>query len=187
MAASAESCALCGKQGAGFKRCSVCKRASYCGAECQNADWKRHKKTCAPPVPLQEVAAKFNAAYAAGDWRGILKWEGRMEEMMARQPDEDCSNTLLAFSNAHRTGFTATGSKDHAHSYVGLEERRIPLLGKLQRFRDQGDAMYGLSITLRFLQRNIEAATWNQRTRDVGAAHGFFSLESRACISPRLP
>ena len=27
-----------------------------------------------------------------------------------------------------------------------------------------------------------EAATWYQRARDVGAAHGFFSLESTACI-----
>jgi len=182
MAARAESCAHCSKQGAGFKRCSRCKQASYCGAKCQNADWKRHKKRCAPPVPLQDFAAKVDAAHAAGDWRGVLKWEGFMEELVAQEPDEDCSGVLSVFSYAHRMGWQATGSKDHARSCIGLEERRVPVLGTLQRFRDQGEAMCSLSNILRFLERNSEAATWYQRARDVGAAHGFFSLESRACI-----
>jgi len=182
MAASAESCAHCGKQGAGFKRCSRCKQVAYCGVACQNADWKRHKKKCAPPVPLQDVSAKLDAAEATRDWRGVLKWKGRMEELMARQSDDFCSGILEAFSNAHQTGWQATGSKDHARSCVGLEERRIPLLGKLQRFRDQGEAMCSLSIILRLVERCSEAATWYQRARDVGAAHGFFSLESKACM-----
>jgi len=182
MAASAEICAHCGKQGAGFKRCSRCKQACYCGAACQNADWKRHKKTCAPPVPLQDVAAKINAAQTAGDWREVLKWEGRMEELMAHRPDDFCLGILSVFANAHRMGFAATSSKDNAHSLAGLEERQIPLLGKLLRFRDQGEAMCSLSIMLRFLERNSESATLFQRARDVGAAHGFFSLESTACM-----
>ena len=182
MAESAESCAHCGKHGTGFKRCSRCKQASYCGAACQNAHWKRHKKRCAPPVSMQDIAAKINAAQAEGDWRGVLKWEGRMEELMARQSDDACSGFLLAFSNAHQAGWRATGSKDHARSYAGLMERQIPLLGKLQRFRDQGEAMCTLSHILCFLKRKSEAGTWYQRARDIGAAHGFFSLESGACM-----
>jgi hypothetical protein len=134
-------------------------------------------------VPLQDVAAKINAAHAAGKWRDVLKWEGRMEELMAGEPDDFCSGVLWAFSNAHRMGWQATSSNDHARSSVGLEERRIPLLGKLQRFRDQGEAMCRVSNMLRILERNSEAATWSQRARDVGAAHGFFSLESQACIA----
>jgi len=181
MADSAESCAKCGKQGAGFKRCSRCKQACYCEAACQKADWKRHKTTCAPPAPLQDVGAKIDAAQTARDWRGVLQWEGRMEELMAHQSDDGCSETLLVFSNAHQMGWQTTGSGDHARSFVGLVERRIPLLGKLQRFLDQGEAMCKLSSMLRFLERKSEAATWFQRVRDVGAAHGFFSLESRAC------
>jgi len=181
MAASAESCAHCGKQGVGFKRCSRCKQACYCGAECQNKDWKRHKRNCSPPVSLQDVAAKINAAQATRDWRGVLQWEGRMEELMALNSDDGCSFILLAFSVSHQMGWQATGSNDHARSYVGLVERRIPLLGTLQRFRDQGDAMCCLSDVLRQLKRKSEAASWSQRARDVGAAHGFFSLESMAC------
>jgi hypothetical protein len=104
-----------------------------------------------------------------------------MEELMAHKSDDDCSSILTAFSIAHHMLWQTTGSKDHARSQVGLDERRIPLLSKLQRFRDQGDAMCNLSNTLRVLERNSEAATWSQRARDVGAAHGFFSLESKAC------
>ena len=105
-----------------------------------------------------------------------------MEELMARQPDDNCSGMLNAFSSAHQMGFQATGSGDHARSYFALVERRIPLLGKLQLFRDQGQAMCNLSDMLHCLGRNSEIATWYQRARDVGAEHGFFSLESRACI-----
>ncbi len=31
---------------AALKKCSVCEAAYYCGAECQKADWKAHKKEC---------------------------------------------------------------------------------------------------------------------------------------------
>jgi hypothetical protein len=105
-----------------------------------------------------------------------------MEELMALSSDDACSRILLVFCNSHQTGWQATGNTDHTRSFVGLEERRIPLLGKLQRFLDQGEAMCSLSIMLRSLGRNSEAAPWYQRARDVGAAHGFFSLESKACM-----
>ena len=157
-------------------------QASYCGAECQNTDWKRHKETCEPPVPLQGILEDVKKAVAARDWREVLKWEWRMEELMALRSDHVCSGILLAFSVAHYTGFAATDNKDHAHSFVGLAKRCIPLLGTVQRFRDQGDAMCNLSNMLRSLERNSEAATWYQRARDVGAAHGFFSLECTACM-----
>jgi len=42
--------------------------------------------------------------------------------------------------------------------------------------------MCNLSNILRFLERHSEVATWSQRARDVGAAHGLFSLESTACM-----
>jgi len=105
-----------------------------------------------------------------------------MEELMALRSDESCHGIVKAFSTAHHMGFQATGSKDHARSCVGLLERRIPLIGKLQLFRDQGAAMCDAADLLLALQRDSEAAIWFQRARDVGAAHGFISLERTACM-----
>ena len=182
-----DDCACCGVQGVAFKRCSRCLQASYCGAECQKADWKHHKKDCAPPVSLVDVHRNVHAAHIEGDWRGVLKWEGRMEEMLAlwsdavRGSSTNCSRIFNEFSTAHFKGWKTTFSKYHARSYVRLKERRIPLLGTSQLFGDQGEAMCRVADMLRCLDRNSEAATWYQRVRDVGAAHGFFTLESLAC------
>ena len=41
--------------------------------------------------------------------------------------------------------------------------------------------MCNLSHILQFLEMYNESAAWSQRARDVDAAHGFFSLESKAC------
>jgi sulfatase maturation enzyme AslB (radical SAM superfamily) len=50
-------CAGCGVRGAGFKKCSRCMVALYCGAPCQHSHWKQHKAGCKE----REAAAK-NAA-----------------------------------------------------------------------------------------------------------------------------
>lgn len=47
-------CVECGKEERGTKamqQCSKCKAAWYCGKECQEANWKIHKKTCKPAAP----------------------------------------------------------------------------------------------------------------------------------------
>jgi hypothetical protein len=45
-----DACASCGmKDGGGddtLKRCVGCKKALYCGKECQKTDWKNHKGMC---------------------------------------------------------------------------------------------------------------------------------------------
>ena len=42
-------CEVCEKM-EGTKRCGGCKTVSYCGAECQKKDWKRHKRACGKSV-----------------------------------------------------------------------------------------------------------------------------------------
>jgi hypothetical protein len=76
-----ETCSHCGKQSPTLKRCSNCKQVSYCGAECQKAGWKKHKKKCAPPLSVMDVMTQVEASFYASDWEGVLKWEGRMEEL----------------------------------------------------------------------------------------------------------
>ena len=55
----APHCSHCGTQRAVVDCCSVCMQASYCGKECQIAAWKLHKKTCAPPLSLEDVVDKL--------------------------------------------------------------------------------------------------------------------------------
>ena len=133
---------------------------------------------------LQEVWENVKAAQVALDWRGVLKWEGRMDELLEYQAeDADRDSVLGAFLDAHMGAFASGCSQtDHALSILGIQKRRIELLGKIQRFRDQGEAICVVAGTLQTLGRQKEASPFYQRARDVGEAHGFFSVESRACL-----
>jgi len=173
------SCSHCGTQRAALKRCSRCKQASYCGAECQNAAWKGHKKRC---VTLDDVWERVNAASLREDWREGLKWEGRMEEMMEDQPDAACNTILALFTDAHIGAFTSTGSKNHLLSFIRLETRRAEVLGKMQRFRDQGEALCSVAEQLLDLGKQQEAAGYLQRARKIAEGHGFFLVECRSCL-----
>ena len=144
--ARAASCARCGKQLLDPKRCSNCKQVSYCGVECQKAGWRRHKKTCEPPLSLREIEERVGEAHRTHDWRGVLKWEGRMDELLDGRPDDGCNFILYKFSRAHEMGHKSTGTSDHSLSVIRLEGRRVELLGKLQRFRDQGEALHHRQI-----------------------------------------
>ena len=172
-------CSQCGKQRVALKRCSRCKQASYCGSECQNAAWKGHKKSC---VTLADVLEKVDAAHLREDWRKVLKWEGRMEDLMANQTDASDTSVLEAFSRSHTLGWNSTGNAEHALSVVRLETRRFEVLGKMQRFRDQGAALCSVAGHLRLLDNEQEAKGYFLRARKIAEAHGFFSVECDACL-----
>jgi hypothetical protein len=183
------SCAYCSKPGTSLKRCSICKLVRYCGAECQNAGWKRHKKTCAPPLSTEDVRARVVAAGDADDWREVLKWEGSMDEIMAGQPDIIWEIILNRFISAHRSGHLSSvsetlpmGSPHHFLSSIRLEEQFIDFLGTRQRFRDQGEAMCTLAGILFVTGKRQAASLCYQKARKVGEAHGFFSVECEACL-----
>ncbi|KFY47963.1 hypothetical protein V496_10368 [Pseudogymnoascus sp. VKM F-4515 (FW-2607)] len=52
---SARKCNYCSKarstDGATLSRCGKCQTTLYCSRDCQTADWKIHKRVCAPPRP----------------------------------------------------------------------------------------------------------------------------------------
>ena len=50
------------------------------------------------------VSPWVNAASLREDWRGVLRWEGRMEELMAHQQDAGCNLALEIFSRSHTLG-----------------------------------------------------------------------------------
>ena len=173
------SCSYCGTQRAELKRCSRCKQASYCGVGCQNAAWKGHKKTTC--MTLDDVFEKVNAA-RWNDWRAVLKWEGRMEELLQNQPDAGCIAILARFSRSHALGFNSTGNAEHALSNVRLEKRKVEVLGKMHRFRDQGEALCLAADQLLGLGRQPEAEGYFERARKIAEEHGFFSVECESCL-----
>jgi hypothetical protein len=123
-----------------------------------------------------------NAAYQAEDWREVLKWEGRMDELMEGQTDEACELILRRFQVAHALGTISTGSPHYALSSIRIGQQLIYFLGKGQRFRDQGEEMCALAESLHVAGKRQEASLYYQKARKVGEAHGFFSVECRACL-----
>jgi len=199
--ARSATCANCGKEGAPGvkpKQCGRCRRTSYCGAECQRAAWRLHKVVCGSLLSLDGVFEQMKSALDTADWPGMLKWEGRMEELLEIRTDEQREFLLWAFMTAHRMLHLESAAFDarmkaqaclvrgyppshHQRSCARLEERRLEILGRMQRFRDQGEAMCDVASSYAFVGQHNEAERWFQRARNVAEAHGFFSVECKAC------
>ena len=83
--------------------------------------------TIAPPPLLSEVEESIKAAADAGDWLGILKWEGRMEELLENQSGTIAATILLRFVRAHLMYWgnfkEDAAGKEHGRTYVQLEVR----------------------------------------------------------------
>ena len=65
LAIHARTCAACGARETRveeFKLCSACKRAAYCGKDCQAAHWRQHKAAC---KAARAAAAKGGASGSA--------------------------------------------------------------------------------------------------------------------------
>jgi tetratricopeptide (TPR) repeat protein len=133
-------------------------------------------------VTLEEVRNRLGAATEGRDWRGVLKWEGRLEQLLEGRSDAARVTNLFNFKWAHSWAWSATDSTDHALAVVRLQDRRIEILGNMERFRDQGEAICDAAEHLVDAGKVQEAAGYFQRARDVGAAHGFFSVECKACL-----
>ncbi|KAJ1494554.1 hypothetical protein T484DRAFT_1877476 [Baffinella frigidus] len=203
---AASSCSHCGTQDVALKRCARCGQEAYCGVECQKAAWRGgHKKDCKAPQPQapqpqareetplpdkfqrrMEIYQKVVASDNAKNWPGVLKWEGSMEELMEGQPDEICRGIIFMFMRAHSMemlseSFFGRSYAVHEASSVRLGERHIALLGKMQRFRDQGEALHFIGDNFAIVARPREAVAYLERARKVAEAHGFFSVECMAC------
>ena len=80
-----------------------------------------------------------------------------------------------------------TGCIDHDKQIVSIGEQCVELLGKMQRFRDQGTTLHLLAehhmcVSARGSREERQAAVRAfSRSRDVAAQHGFFCIESKAC------
>ena len=137
---------------------------------------------------LEDVWDSVKAAFADHDFEGVLKWEGRMEELLEHLTEvADCDLTevldcLDAFLDSLMLEKGPAINPQSALPHIRLRKRRVELLGKMERFRDQGEAMCGCGTMLVGIGQRQEGERYFQKARDVGAAHGFFMVESQACI-----
>jgi len=111
----------------------------------------------------------------------VLKCEGRMEELLKVSPDTLCDLILRTFLQARMGEISEDGVRENALPCTILQERRVQLLGKMGRFRDQGQLMCELAGLFEFAGEPQQAVKCFNRARNVGEAHGFFSIECRAC------
>jgi hypothetical protein len=109
-----------------LKRCGRCWQASYCGADCQKASWKTHKGTC---LPLQEVMELVLAALEVSDWRGVLKWESRIDQLIATESDIRVEAFLDSFASARNMLCAETGDTAHLLVAMRINKFRVELLG----------------------------------------------------------
>ena len=62
------TCVKCDQKGGSIKKCAKCFSVSYCGRECQVADWARHKRLC-DPVMIKDFGEKGRGLVASRDFK----------------------------------------------------------------------------------------------------------------------
>lgn len=79
-------CANCHKEITKPLRCGVCKKASYCSAQCQKEDWQFHKRVCQKPEPKAKPKPDAKKAPSSDS---KVKQEKRAEEDKVVESDEN--------------------------------------------------------------------------------------------------
>ncbi|KAK2057510.1 hypothetical protein LY76DRAFT_646875 [Colletotrichum caudatum] len=111
------SCFHCGKVrtdlGKTLRNCGRCKKAWYCGVDCQKAHWKLHKPECPPrdfpPRPDFFIGARSgrgNESYIMIRFKGAQKESGR-EHGSRREPTRLSTTTTAMGEESSANAFTA--------------------------------------------------------------------------------
>ncbi|KAJ1473679.1 hypothetical protein T484DRAFT_1835146 [Baffinella frigidus] len=118
-----------------IQRCSRCKKVFQCGGEVCLQEWNLHQKTC---LPLPDVFDHVVQQNACSNWRGVLEWEGRLDELVEKQTDEDKRQHILEIFRRAHLMLPTLGRKENATTLV-KSPPRVELLGRalpVERFRD---------------------------------------------------
>jgi len=106
-------CAYCRATGK-LKNCAACKKIKYCAAECQRADWPRHKPGCVAPAAPRPAAQPGGSQ--SGWWDAHRRGEdgsmhfGKLELMTWKCTDEDGDEVGFG-------GFCASEHEDNKRTF----------------------------------------------------------------------
>lgn len=180
----ATACAKCNAMGIDFPWCNRCKTVRYCGVTCQRADWSFHKVKCM--LPISEVMEKIDQALDVKDWRKVISFEARMEEIIAQDNCKvwnmsSANKALRAFASGREQGFTSTGKVEHLDVAIRLEKRRAELASARGEFMDQGSAICSAAHSLKNLSRQGEAEEYFKKALSIGKNNLLSTVSCDAC------
>ena len=126
------------------------------------------------------ICHKVMDAWAAQDWAGVLGMESAVEEMLASRwmppaergtfctmSDEDHDKLLLAIAQANLNLRNLSRS-------ATLLERRLQVLGNMERFAEQAAVMCTIGDCFLGMNDSERAAAWFQKARSLGEKHGCY-------------
>jgi tetratricopeptide (TPR) repeat protein len=120
------------------------------------------------------VAVVVQTAREARDWPGVLRWESRLEELLTLKESANPRH-FLTFALANL-------NQGHFANAARLFQRRVQLLGKLERFSDQGVDMCQVGECFLHLKEENLSETWYQKARKLGEKHGCYAVECAASL-----
>jgi tetratricopeptide (TPR) repeat protein len=177
------------------KSCAKCRGVTYCGVECQKANWETHKITCKPceRFIIDTVVTLHNSE----QWRKLLKWRPSIDVLLAKLreiDDSDCfraqANTqmielLHALVEAFKMGMVSTGDVDdvYALAILPLIDEMAELLGKMGDFAHQGLCFCDIAnAKSRILKReDKDVASYYEKASHLADLHFLPSVQARAC------
>ena len=170
-------CIRCDKDGDTIKRCAKCLSVSYCGRECQVADWPRHKRLCLP-VMIKDFGDKGRGLVASRDFKvGDLIFNDKLLCSTAKSPDGIFSNVpALHAQEIHAQILNLT--KKEQEEFFELSESKLAL----QAISDINLSMHPRSH-IPTNRKKAYAIFFNNKFGDVDRNHLSlnFSLLNHSC------
>ena len=126
-------------------------------------------------MSLEDIRRRVLDAFASHNWDEVLRWESRLEDLVAGQEQGTIRAVLFAFAFAYE----CTEKWDRAgHLWVRCAE----VCGALELLSKHLECVSRAGDCFMKCMDFKNAAFWYERARDVSKEHGFVSRESKMCM-----
>ena len=125
---------------------------------------------------LSSIIQMLEESSESRDWAGVLRWESRLEELLT-------TGHLTDFHQVKLIHYFASANVEQLHfaKAASLFQRSVELLGKLERFSEQGTDMCHVGDCFLQLGDAKGGEMWLQKARKLGETLGCYAVECNAC------